>query len=54
MSVGRPYQTNTITVRKEIMMTTDQTTVASGDRDEWLTRASFTRAAFSALWVAAA
>ncbi|MGO6945029.1 MULTISPECIES: DUF308 domain-containing protein [Rhizobium] len=36
------------------MMTTDQTTVASGDREEWLTRYYFTRAAFSAIWVAAA
>ncbi|MBW8789193.1 MAG: DUF308 domain-containing protein, partial [Rhizobium leguminosarum] len=36
------------------MITTDQTTVASGDREEWLTRYYFTRAAFSAIWVAAA
>ncbi|MGO7211305.1 DUF308 domain-containing protein [Rhizobium ruizarguesonis] len=36
------------------MMTTDQTTVASGDREEWLTRYYVTRAAFSAIWVAAA
>ncbi|MBY5424717.1 MULTISPECIES: DUF308 domain-containing protein [Rhizobium] len=36
------------------MMTTDQTTVASGDREEWLTRYYFTRAASSAIWVAAA
>lgn len=36
------------------MMTTDQTTIASGDREEWLTRYYFTRAAFSAIWVATA
>ncbi|WP_085989752.1 hypothetical protein [Rhizobium sp. CCGE 510] len=35
-------------------MTIDQMTVASGDRDPWLTRYYFTRAAFSLLWVAAA
>ncbi|MGO7609267.1 DUF308 domain-containing protein, partial [Rhizobium ruizarguesonis] len=52
---GEPHhQTNTITHRKEIRMTTDQTTVASGDREEWLTSYYFTRAAFSAIWVAAA
>ncbi|RXT28791.1 hypothetical protein B5P46_08520 [Rhizobium leguminosarum] len=54
MTVSRPYQTNTITFRKEIMMTNDQTTVAPGDGEEWLTRYYFTRAAFSAIWVAAA
>ncbi|MBY5720324.1 DUF308 domain-containing protein [Rhizobium leguminosarum] len=54
MTVSRPYQINPIPHRKEIMMTTDQTTVASGDREEWLTRYYFTRAAFSAIWVAAA
>ncbi|MBX5156961.1 DUF308 domain-containing protein [Rhizobium sp. NZLR8] len=36
------------------MMTYDQTTVAAGDREQWLTRYYFTRAAFSLLWVAAA
>ncbi|MHC2362658.1 hypothetical protein ACVIOG_004799 [Rhizobium leguminosarum] len=54
MTVSRPYQTNTITFRKEILMTNDQTTVAPGDREEWLTRYYFTRAAFSAIWVATA
>ncbi|MBY5900257.1 DUF308 domain-containing protein [Rhizobium leguminosarum] len=54
MTVSRPYQTNTITFRKEILMTNDQTTVAYGDREEWLTRYYFTRAAFSAIWVATA
>ena len=39
---------------KDISMTHYQTTVASREKEQWLTRYYFTRAGFSAVWVAAA
>jgi uncharacterized membrane protein HdeD (DUF308 family) len=46
--------TSNITLRKDILMTNYQTAVASGDKEQWLKRYYFTRAAFSVIWVAAA
>jgi hypothetical protein len=39
---------------RAILPANDQTTIASGDREQWLTRYYVSRAAFSAIWVAAA
>jgi hypothetical protein len=39
---------------KDISMTHYQTTVASREKEQWLTRYYFSRAGFSAVWVAAA